>query len=155
MKKALLAVLLIACLFPVFSQTKSSPDADHWVDSVFNSLSYNQKLAQLIIVRLSSIDPITKKITFYDKEVEDAVRKYNVGGICLFQGGPITQSSFINYFQKVSQTPILISIDAENGLGMRLDSVMPLPRQMTLGALQDPSMIYQFGHTVGEQCKRL
>ena len=87
--------------------------------------------------------------------MEDAVRKYNIGGICLFQGGPVTQASYINYFQSISKTPILISIDAENGLGMRMDSVIPLPRQMMLGAVQDPALIYQYGRIVGEQCKRM
>src|SRR5215475_2202740 len=155
MKKAFLSALLITSLLPCFSQQKTTPEADHWVDSVFKSLSYDQKLAQLIIVRLSSIDPTTKKITFYDKDVENAVRKFNIGGICLFQGGPVTQATFINYFQSIAQTPVLISIDGENGLGMRLDSVMGLPRQMTLGALQDPSLVYQYGRTVGQQCKRM
>jgi beta-glucosidase-like glycosyl hydrolase/CubicO group peptidase (beta-lactamase class C family) len=139
----------------VFSQSRTNLSADRWVDSVFESLSYNQKLAQLIIVRLSSIDPISKKITFYDKEVEDAVRNFNVGGICLFQGGPVTQAGYINFFQSISKTPILISIDAENGLGMRMDSVIPLPRQMMLGAVQDPALIYQYGRIVGEQCRRM
>ena len=80
---------------------------------------------------------LQRKVTFYDKEVEDAVRKYNIGGICLFQGGPITQANFINYFQGIAKTPIMICIDAENGVGMRMDSVMGLPRQMMLGAVQN------------------
>src|SRR5882672_10905986 len=115
MKKSIVLSLLVCLAMQSFSQTRSNLSADRWVDSVFESLSYNQKLAQLIIVRLSSIDPVTKKITFYDKEVEEAVRKYDVGGICLFQGGPLTQAGYINFFQRISQTPILISIDAENG----------------------------------------
>src|SRR5580698_8536901 len=110
---------------------------------------------QLIVVRLSAIDLATKKIIFYDKEVEDAVRKYNIGGICLFQGGPITQAEFVNHFQGISKRPIMICMDAENGVGMRLDSVAGLPRQMMLGAVQNSELIYQYGKLVGEQCKRL
>lgn len=155
MKKTLVVSMLVCLVFNSFAQTKSNLSADRWVDSVFESLSYNQKLAQLIIVRLSSIDPVTRKITFLDKEVEEAVRKYDIGGICLFQGGPVTQANYINFFQSISQTPILISIDAENGLGMRMDSVIPFPRQMTLGAVQDPTLIYQYGHIVAEQCRRM
>ncbi|HTS45565.1 MAG TPA: glycoside hydrolase family 3 N-terminal domain-containing protein [Puia sp.] len=155
MKKTFALSVLLALVLHGFSQFSSSPNADHWVDSVFKTLSDDQKIAQLIIVRLSSIDPLTKKITFYDTEVEEAVSKYDVGGICLFQGGPVTQANYINHFQSISQTPILISIDAENGLGMRLDSVKGLPRQMMLGALQDPALIYQYGHIVGEQCRRM
>ncbi|HXB45637.1 MAG TPA: glycoside hydrolase family 3 N-terminal domain-containing protein, partial [Puia sp.] len=97
----------------------------------------------------------TKKVTFYDKGVEDAVRKFNVGGICLFQGGPVTQANYINYDQSIAQTPIMICIDAENGVGMRMDSVTGLPRQMMLGAVQNPELIYEYGRIVGTQCKRL
>src|SRR4030095_4710679 len=84
----------------------------------------------------------------------EAIRKYNIGGICLFQGGPMKQATLINHFQSIAQTPIIMCIDAENGLGMRMDSVMPLPRQMMMGAVQDPSLIYQYGRIVGKQCKR-
>lgn len=137
------------------AQRSNSNPADKWVDSVFSKLSDDQKIAQLMVIRLSSIDPATKKITFYDKEVEEAIRKYNIGGICLFQGGPVTQAGYINHFQSIAQTPILICIDAENGVGMRMDSVTGLPRQMMLGAVQDPDLIYQYGRIVGEQCRRI
>ena len=155
MKKTFFLSTLFFLSIQAFCQHKTSLTADQWVDSVFKSLSPNQKIAQLIVMRLSSIDMQTKKITFYDKQVEDAIRKYDIGGICLFQGGPLTQVSFINYFQSIAQTPILISIDAENGLGMRMDSVLPLPRQMMMGAMQDPALVYQFGRIVGDQCKRM
>jgi beta-glucosidase-like glycosyl hydrolase/CubicO group peptidase (beta-lactamase class C family) len=125
------------------------------VDSVFSTLSDDQKIAQLMIVRLSSIDPQTHQVTFYDKEVEQEVRQYDIGGICLFQGGPVTQAALINRLQKIAATPILISIDAENGVGMRLDSVQGLPRQMMLGAVQDPDLVYQYGRLVAAQCKRM
>ncbi len=155
MKKFFFALCVIFFVKFSFSQQKTDSRADHWVDSVFKSLSDDQKIAQLIVVRLSSIDLSTRKVTFYEKEVEEAVRKYNIGGICLFQGGPLTQANYINYFQSIAQTPVLISMDAENGVGMRMDSVKGLPRQMMLGAVADPDLIYQYGRLVGEQCKRI
>ncbi|HEY4155587.1 MAG TPA: glycoside hydrolase family 3 N-terminal domain-containing protein, partial [Puia sp.] len=94
-------------------------------------------------------------ISFNNVQVEKDILRYDVGGICLFQGGPKTQAAFINHFQQIAKTPILFSIDAENGLGMRMDSVGSLPRQMMLGAVQDPQLIYQYGQLVGEQCKRM
>ena len=97
-----------------------------------------QKIAQLIIVRLSSIDQTTGKITFYDQRVEADIRRYNIGGICL-SGWAETAAAFINQFQQIAQTPVLLSIDAENGLGIRMDSVAALPRQMMLGAVRIPS----------------
>jgi len=139
----------------VHAQYNRNLPANHWVDSVFNTLTDSQRIAQLMIIRLSSIDQPTGKITFYDQSVEADIKRFNVGGICLFQGGPKQQATFINHFQEIAKTPILFSIDAENGLGMRMDSVAPLPRQMMLGAVQDPQLIYLYGKTVAEQCKRM
>ena len=154
MKRTLFAGLTLILPFFGFSQRSTNLSANEWVDSVFKTLNKDQKIGQLMVVRLSSIGP-NRTITFYEKQVEASVRKYNIGGICLFQGGPLKQAGLINYFQSIAQTPILISIDAENGLGMRLDSVQGLPRQMMMGAVQDPSLIYQYGRVVGDQCKRM
>ena len=147
--------LCILCSFSGYTQPKSDPGAAAWVDSVFNTLSENEKIAQLMIVRLSSINSTTREVTFYEQQVESAVRQYNIGGICLFQGGPIRQTSLVNYYQSIAKTPIMISIDGETGVGMRVDSVAALPRQMMLGAVQDPDLIYQYGRWVGEQCRRM
>lgn len=146
--------LVLGCLAGN-AQSDPAPSADQWVDSVFKTLSPDEKIAQLMVIRMSSIDPVTHGPLFYDSVVGEAVRKYDVGGICLFQGGPQAQASRINNLQAVAKTPILFCIDAENGLGMRMDSVMGLPRQMMLGAVSDPSLVYQYGRLVGAQCRRM
>ncbi|HTL10296.1 MAG TPA: glycoside hydrolase family 3 N-terminal domain-containing protein, partial [Chitinophagaceae bacterium] len=153
MKKLPFVAVLFLSL-SLFAQRSSSLPATQWVDSVFKTLTTDQKIGQLMIVRLSSGNAAKTEVVFHNKEVEEAVRKYNIGGICLFQGGPVTQANFVNYFQSIAQTPILISIDGENGVGMRMDSVAFLPRQMMMGAVQDASLIYQYGKIVGAQCKR-
>jgi beta-N-acetylhexosaminidase len=154
MKSSLFAITLAFSLSGHAQYNINFPP-NHWVDSVFKTLSDSQKIAQLMVVRLSSIDLSSGKITFYDQQVEADIRRFNIGGICLFQGGPKKEAGFINYFQQIAQTPILFSIDAETGLGMRMDSVGPLPRQMMMGAVQDPQLIYQYGQTVADQCKRM
>lgn len=150
------AFLLVAVLFQLqlMAQRTSSLPANEWIDSVFKTLTEDQKIAQLMVVRLSTGNAAKTEVVFHNKEVEEAIRKYNIGGICLFQGGPVTQANFINYFQSFAQTPIMVCIDGENGVGMRMDSVDFLPKQMMLGALSDPALIYQYGKIVGEQCKR-
>jgi beta-glucosidase-like glycosyl hydrolase/CubicO group peptidase (beta-lactamase class C family) len=155
MRKSTVFVFLLVCIVRGYAQQMAGPVAEAWVDSVFRTLSPDEKITQLMVIRLSAIDPSTHGAIFYDKEVEEAVKKYNVGGICLFQGDPLTQASHINYYQHLARTPILFCIDAENGLGMRMDSVEGLPRQMMLGATGDPSLIYQYGRLVGAQCRRI
>ncbi|HZE85209.1 MAG TPA: glycoside hydrolase family 3 N-terminal domain-containing protein, partial [Puia sp.] len=151
----LLTVVVLFFSFQLPAQHTTQLSADAWVDSVFRTLTGDQKIAQLMVVRLSSIDQANHRVVFFDKQVDSAIRQYDIGGICLFQGGPVTQAGYINYFQQIAQTPLLFCIDAENGVGMRMDSVMGLPRQMMLGATRDPDLIYQYGRLVGEQCKRI
>ncbi|MBC7902396.1 MAG: serine hydrolase, partial [Gemmatimonadaceae bacterium] len=150
-----LRLIIVFSLFQVqvFAQRNSSLPAKAWVDSVFKTLTEDQKIAQLMVVRVSSIDS-KGQVTFFDKQVESDILTYNIGGICLFQGGPVTQAKLVNRFQSIAPTPLLVCIDAENGLGMRMDSVQGLPRQMMMGAVQDASIMYQYGRLVGEQCKR-
>lgn len=154
--KTIVSFFLICfiCSQAMAQRSSGNPAADHWVDSVFKTLSKKQKIAQLMVVRVSSIGA-DRKVVFYDKQVEEAIRKYNIGGLCLFQGGPVTQATILNRLQAAAKTPLLVTIDAENGVGMRMDSVLGLPRQMMMGAVQDRSLIYEYGRVVGEQCKRI
>ncbi|MEO6637164.1 MAG: glycoside hydrolase family 3 N-terminal domain-containing protein, partial [Ginsengibacter sp.] len=153
MNKLLLTIfLLTAARLISFSQIQPRPAAQHWADSVFNTLNDDQRIAQLMVLRESSY---TKDgPVFYDSLIADAITKYNIGGIVLFQGSPVKQANFINYFQSIAKTPLMVCIDAEWGLGMRQDSVIPLNHQMMLGAVQDVSIVSAYGKLIGEQCKR-
>lgn len=132
------------------AQFSSRLSESEWVDSVFNSLNKDQKIAQLMIIRAHS-----DKGDEYAEKVAAIIRQYNVGGLCFFQGGPVRQANYTNYYQSIAQTPLLVTIDGEWGVGMRLDSVIKFPYQLTLGALSDTTLVYQMGLAVGEQCKRL
>ena len=130
--------------------------ATKWVDSVFKTLSPVEQIAQLMVVRLSTYDAKNNTAIFFDEKVDSLVRQYNIGGICLFQGSPVKQATIINRLQAIAKTPILMCIDAEWGVGMRMiDSVLPLPHQMMLGAVTDAGIAYQYGKIVAEQCKRI
>ena len=148
-------VLILQGLLPAAAQVTSTRSS-LWADSVYNTLSNDERIGQLMVVRLSTMDGKTKKVTFYEKEVDSLIQQYNIGGICVFQGSPVKQAEIINKLQAKAKTPVLMCIDAEWGVGMRMiDSVLPLPRQMMLGAMQDETVVYQYGRLVGEQCKRI
>ncbi len=91
----------------------------------------------------------------HQAEIEKLIRENNIGGLIFFQGGPGRQARLTNYFQSFSKIPLWIGMDAEWGLGMRLDSTQNFPRQMTLGAIQDVTKIKKMGEILGRQCKRL
>ncbi len=151
--KYLLILFSFICLhLEGIAQKYTLLTADQWADSVLTTLSEDEKIAQLMVIRLSGIGP-NRQTIFYDKEVLEAIKKYNVGGVCLFQGGPVKQATMVNELQAAAKVPLLVCIDAENGVGMRFDSVQGLPRQMMMGAVQDPAIIYEYGKWVAEQCK--
>ena len=156
MRKFVLLLLVVTTgISRTHAQRSTALTRDAWVDSVFRTLSPDEKITQLMVIRLSGIDPVTHRAVFYDSIAEEAVRKYDVGGICTFQGDPVAQAGRINHLQNIAKTPILFCIDAENGLGMRMDSVEGLPRQMMLGATSDTGLIYRYGRLVGSQCRRI
>jgi beta-N-acetylhexosaminidase len=130
--------------------------AEQWADSVLNSLSPDQRIAQLMVLRLSSYDFKTKTALYFDSLVKEKVKRFNVGGICLFQGSAVKLGGMVNELQQMAQTPLMVCIDGEWGVGMRLfDSVQALPRQMMLGAVEDKNIVYAYGKLVAAQCKRL
>jgi beta-glucosidase-like glycosyl hydrolase len=133
--------LLHFILFLLLVNQSIAQKSAAWADSVLKTLTEDEKIAQLIMVRLSGIDAKTKVVSFYDTTVERDIKKYNIGGICIFQGAPVKQASLINHFQSIAKTPIMIAVDGETGVGMRLDSVASLPRMMMLGALQNISLV--------------
>jgi beta-N-acetylhexosaminidase len=153
--KKICAFLFLFTAFHGFAQRQSQLSAQAWVDSVFNSLTDEQRITQLMVVRLSARDPKTMKVSFYDQQVARQVQQYNVGGVCLFQGGPIKQVNIMNYLQSIAQTPIMMCIDGEFGLGMRIDSVRRFPYQLTAGAVQDGQLIRDMGRAIGDQCRRM
>lgn len=132
---------------PVFLQ-KPTP----WADSLVKTLTLEQKIGQLFMVAGFS-DP--KHANYDPAGMEMLIRKYGIGGVIFFQGSPVRQANLTNRYQNASAIPLMIGMDAEWGLGMRLDSTISYPRQMTLGAIQDPKLIYDFGAEAARQLSRL
>ena len=141
--------------FANLSHSADVPEGQ-WVDSVFNALSEDERLGQLFMLRAH-----TDKDTAYERQVDDLIRKYKPGGLCIFNPSQIgtveKQAELTNRYQASSpQLPLLISMDLENGLGMRLrNSAISYPRAMMLGALQDNRLIYDMGKEVARQCLRI
>ncbi|MEN8229216.1 MAG: glycoside hydrolase family 3 N-terminal domain-containing protein [Bacteroidota bacterium] len=124
-------------------------DAD-WVDSIMNELSLDERIAQMIMVYAYS-----NQGAEHEKSVIRQISRYEVGGILFFQGSPVEQARLTNRFQESSKVPLLIAIDGENGLGMRLDKTLTYPPTMILGAISDNSLIYRLGNDMADQFRRL
>nr|WP_231460645.1 glycoside hydrolase family 3 N-terminal domain-containing protein [Pedobacter sp. Leaf132] len=121
-----------------------------WVDSVFKKLNRREKIAQMFFVRAH-----TNLGQKYTDSVGLVIKKEQLGGVIFFQGGPVRQAVATNAYQKVSRVPLIVANDGEWGLGMRLDSTISYPYQMTLGAIQNKELLYKMGLEVAKDYKRL
>lgn len=153
--KKLLFIFLLCGSLSGLAQTpktfiESLDGQNAWVDSVFDKLSRHDRIAQLFMVRAH-----TDRGKAFEDSIARVIRKERIGGLVFFQGGPGRQAILTNQYQSLSKVPLLIAMDAEWGLGMRLDSTVSYPYQMTLGAIQDNNLIYQMGRQVALDFKRL
>ena len=119
------------------------------VDSVMNTLSIEEKIAQLIW-----IDAYSNHNLSYDVNLSNLIKRTGIGGVIFFEGNAPKQTEMINYFRELTKVPLIFATDGEWGLGMRLDGVMKFPFQMTLGAIQNDSLIYEMGSAIAGQFKR-
>lgn len=156
LKRCILAVcLLVIPVLQVFSQVKFTPEfvsaeSRAWADSVLKTLNYHQKIGQLFMV-----DAYSNRDSVHIRQIERMIDSLHIGGIIFFQGGPVRQALQTNHYQKRSKVPLMIGIDGEWGLNMRLDSTIRFPRQMTLGAGSTPELVYEMGVEIGRQCRRM
>ncbi|WP_242132289.1 glycoside hydrolase family 3 N-terminal domain-containing protein [Aestuariivivens marinum] len=140
-----------------YSQDKQSPlitddtiAQQKWVDSIYDSLSLREKIGQLYMIMVfSNQDEKTKLDNI------KLIRDHKLGGVIYSLGGPVRQAKLNNSLQAISKVPLLVGIDAEWGLGMRLDSTYSFPWNMTLGAIRDNALIQRTGKLIGEHCKRM
>lgn len=120
-----------------------------WTDSVMNTLSLEEKIGQLIMVAAYS-----NRGEDHQNEIMKLIGEQKIGGLIFFQGDPATQVELMNEYQAASKVPLLGAIDAEWGLGMRLDNTISYPFQMALGAIQDDRLLCDLGAEVARQVKR-
>lgn len=156
-KKAIQIVffLVLICPFATLAQNSKSfiegiNEPNIWVDSIFKKLSKRDRIAQMFMVRAH-----TDKGKAFEDSIAKVIKKERIGGLVFFQGGPVRQAILTNRYQAISKVPLMLSMDAEWGLGMRLDSTTSFPYQLTLGAIQDNKLIYEMGRQVALDFKRI
>lgn len=133
-----------------FAQKNKVTPQKVWVDSVYNQMTFDERVGQLFMVAAYS-----NRDEKHVNSLLDLVKNQNIGGIIFFQGGPVRQAKITNNLNASSKLPLFVGIDAEWGLGMRLDSTYVYPWNMNLGAVQDMKLIELMGKQMGEQAKRL
>ena len=156
MKKKFLVLFCFGLVFNIFSQSlaplraKDFEAQQIWVDSLLNSMSIDEKIGQLFMVQAYS--NLNKD---HEDFITEMITKYHIGNLIFMQGTPEKQAILSNKYQENSKYPLLIGIDGEWGLDMRLKNTFRYPWNMALGAIRDNSLIEEFGERLGIHCKRL
>ncbi len=151
-----LLIVSVCCNFLSIAQqnhplkTNDAEKQQKWVDSVYQSMNLKEKIGQLYMVQVFSNQDANTKA-----KIVKLIKEQHIGGLIYSKGGPVRQALLNNELQAISKLPMLIGMDAEWGLNMRLDSTYAFPWNMTLGAVKDLKLIEQTGKHIGEHCKRL
>jgi len=150
MNKAFIFLLPIIMLVNFKASAQQFEFRNKWVDSVYNSMSEQERIGQLFMVAAYSGG---EKANAAD--IEKLLKARQIGGVIFMQGTPEAQAKLTNQWQAISPVKLLIGMDAEWGLGMRLTGVKNFPRQMMIGATHDTALMYEMGSAIAAQCKRL
>lgn len=159
MKKLLYSSLFIFSLISFTARAQYQPKnisnedlkkAHHWVNKTYRSLSQDEKLGQLFIVAL-----YTNKGEDYINQIRNIVMNDKIGGLILMQDDAAREINLVNEFQQKSRVPMMIGMDAEWGVFQRIATAYKFPWAMTLGAIQDKSLIYQVSAKIAEDCHRM
>ena len=150
LKRLLISILFVSAFQVQAQQWKTGAYHHPWSDSVLETMSLRELIGQTMMVAAWS-----NKDELHTIEIENLIAKYHIGGICFFQGSPLKQAYLTNYYQQQSAIPLMIGIDGEWGLAMRLQGVQKLPFQMTLSASGNEAIAYQSGNLMGQQCRRM
>ena len=156
MLKKLFFVSFLLTIFNSYGQnfdplrTNDYYEQEKWVDSIFNSMTIDQKIGQLFMIQAySNLDSV------HENKIKEMIQKYHVGNLIFMQGTPTKQAQLTNFYQSLSNIPLMIGFDGEWGLDMRLQNTYRFPWNMTLGAIQDNTLIRKFGKHLGRHAKRI
>ncbi|WP_288207681.1 glycoside hydrolase family 3 N-terminal domain-containing protein [uncultured Parabacteroides sp.] len=157
MRKILTILLCAVCLLAGKAQTipnmyrnVDQAKMNHWVDSVFDSMTYDERIGQLFMV---IADPKSDNRNM--QRLMRYVNEIKIGGILFHKGNPVTQAEVTNRLQKASRVPMFVSLDGEWGLSMRLSGTTRFPKNMMLGAIENNQLITEYGKEVARQCKEM
>lgn len=156
-KHKLLLILLIMLSMPL-QRVVAVEDPVPWlrylddrrVDSILNTMTVREMIAQLIWVPAWAGETGDNY-----RQVEELVADQGIGGVIFFEGTSAAQIDFTRRLDSITKIPLIIAQDAEWGTGMRLKDVEDFPYQMTLGAIQNDSLIYRMGAAIAWQCREI
>lgn len=124
--------------------------AESWADSVMATLTPRERVAQLFFPRWEASGPVTPASVTRKHVVEEGV-----GGFLLGRGSSSAYAEIINRVQSEAKVPLMVTLDGEWGPNMRVTDAPRFPKNIALGAIQNPELIERYGREVARECKLL
>ena len=150
----LLAVMLFMgtqqamAIKPAILNRANPQEMERWVNDTYSKLTPEQRIAQIIIMAIEPDDSEYTKMV-----IKRYVEEYKVGGLIYEKSNIATQARITNYAQSLATVPLIIALDAEWGLTMRLEDAPPFPRNLLLGGVSDEMLLYEYGREVARECR--
>ena len=127
-----------------------SDKAYAWCDSVYNAMTLQERIGQLFIAGALTTEDESNKA-----HIAKMINQYKIGGFILSKGTAPAHFRLTEYAQSLSKTPLMITIDGEWGLAMRLTDTPRFPKNIVIGATNNEYLTYEYGREVGRHCRRM
>ncbi|MBR5638695.1 MAG: serine hydrolase [Muribaculaceae bacterium] len=148
-----LAALLIGvqqalAVRPSILNRANSQKMEQWVETTYSKMSPQERISQIMIMAISPNRVDESKML-----VEKYVKTYKVGGLIFESSDIATQAEITNCAQAMSSIPLMIALDAEWGLTMRLKDAPEFPHNLLLGGVNDDQLLYEYGKELARECR--
>ncbi len=121
-----------------------------WIDAELRKMSLEEKIGQFFMVAAYS-----NRGEEHLQHLDSLVTEQHIGGLIFFQGDRTNLQSSIGRFQSKAKFPLLIVMDAEWGVDMRLFGENRFPYNYTLGAADDPKLTKKIAEMIAQECREL
>lgn len=131
-------------------ERKRQAEAERWADSVYNTLTERQRVAQLVFPKVAPTHGENSRAS-----VRRYIDKDECGGLLFSEGTFAQYAELTNYAQSLTSIPVMMTYDGEWGLSMRIKEAPRFPHNMALGAITDYRLLYDYGAEMARECKLL
>ena len=132
------------------SRISTDPRAAEWADSLMERMSLKEKIGQLLVYKFAPQNTRSNR-----QLIQRVIRQYHIGGVLFSGGNLVSQAQLTNEAQSHSRIPLMVTLDGEWGLAMRLKPTPVFPRNRILGCIANDSLIYEYGREVARECREM
>ncbi|MEJ7847062.1 MAG: glycoside hydrolase family 3 N-terminal domain-containing protein [Pyrinomonadaceae bacterium] len=150
-----LALNSLIAASPRTQSKKLEPSEKAWkfADKQMKKMTAEQKVGQLVHIGINA--RFANQDSDFFKRLKRDVEENRIGGVIFF-GAPIYETTILaNRMQEMSEIPLLMSLDAETGIGMRFADATNFPWAMAVAATGEPEYARKIGVVTGREARAI